>query len=41
MAEQFSQPIEALNLSVRSYNCLKREGVHTIGELLTRSEADP
>jgi len=40
MAEQFSQPIEALNLSVRSYNCLKREGVHTIGELLTRSEAD-
>jgi DNA-directed RNA polymerase subunit alpha len=40
MAEQFSQPIEALNLSVRSYNCLKREGVHSIGELLTRSEAD-
>lgn len=40
MAEQFGQPIEALNLSVRSYNCLKREGVHTIGELLTRSEAD-
>ena len=40
MAEQFSQPIEALNLSVRSYNCLKREGVHTLGELLTRSEAD-
>ena len=40
MAEQFSQPIEALNLSGRSDNCLKREGVHTIGELLTRSEAD-
>jgi DNA-directed RNA polymerase subunit alpha len=27
MAEQLSMPIEALNLSVRSYNCLKREGV--------------
>ncbi|HST98189.1 MAG TPA: DNA-directed RNA polymerase subunit alpha C-terminal domain-containing protein, partial [Geodermatophilus sp.] len=22
------------------YNCLKREGVHTVGELVTRSEAD-
>jgi len=25
---------------VRSYNCLKREGVHTVGELVGRSEAD-
>ncbi|MBK3582026.1 DNA-directed RNA polymerase subunit alpha, partial [Streptomyces sp. MBT65] len=22
------------------YNCLKREGVHSVGELLARSEAD-
>ncbi len=27
-------------MSVRSYNCLKREGIHTVGELVTRSEAD-
>ena len=39
-AEQLSTPIEQLDLTVRSYNCLKREGVHTVGELLSRSEAD-
>lgn len=32
--------IEELNLSVRSYNCLKRAGITTIGELLQYSEAD-
>jgi DNA-directed RNA polymerase subunit alpha len=25
---------------VRSYNCLKREGIHTVGELISRSEQD-
>jgi len=39
-AEQLSTPIEQLDLTVRSYNCLKREGIHTVGELLGRSEAD-
>jgi DNA-directed RNA polymerase subunit alpha len=39
-AEQLTMPIEALDLTVRSYNCLKREGIHTVGELITRSEAD-
>lgn len=39
-AEQLSMPVEELNLSVRSYNCLKREGIHTVGELITRSEAE-
>jgi DNA-directed RNA polymerase subunit alpha len=33
-------PIEELDLSVRSYNCLKREGVTTIGELIQKSESD-
>jgi Bacterial RNA polymerase, alpha chain C terminal domain len=33
-------PIEELDLSVRSYNCLKREGITTVGELTTKSEAD-
>jgi len=33
-------PIEDLNLSVRSYNCLKREGVNTVGDLIQRSEQE-
>ena len=40
VAEQLSTPIEQLDLTVRSYNCLKREGIHTVGELIGRSEAD-
>jgi DNA-directed RNA polymerase subunit alpha len=36
----FAMPIEDLDLTVRSYNCLKREGIHTVGELVSRSEAD-
>jgi DNA-directed RNA polymerase subunit alpha len=33
-------PIEDLDLSVRSYNCLKREGVATVGELVQKTEQD-
>lgn len=33
-------PIEEMNLSVRSYNCLKREGVQTVGELIQKGEQD-
>jgi DNA-directed RNA polymerase subunit alpha len=33
-------PIEELDLSVRSYNCLKRHGVNTIGQLTECSEQD-
>ncbi len=33
-------PIEELDLSVRSYNCLKRQGVNTIGSLTECSETD-
>ena len=33
-------PVEDLNLTVRSYNCLKREGIHTVSELVSRSEQD-
>ncbi|MFM7389534.1 MAG: DNA-directed RNA polymerase subunit alpha [Vampirovibrionales bacterium] len=32
--------IEDLELSVRAFNCLKRANIHSIQELLTRSEAD-
>ncbi|WP_062383898.1 DNA-directed RNA polymerase subunit alpha [Demequina iriomotensis] len=40
LEEDYNQPIEELNLTQRSYNCLKREGIHTVGELTARSEAD-
>jgi len=32
--------VEELNLSVRSYNCLKREGINTVGDLVEKSEAE-
>jgi len=40
LAADMALPIEDLDLTVRSYNCLKREGIHTVGELISRSEAD-
>nr|WP_243886618.1 DNA-directed RNA polymerase subunit alpha [Dermatophilus congolensis] len=40
LAADLALPIEELDLTVRSYNCLKREGIHTVGELVGRSEAD-
>lgn len=36
----YSMPIEDLDFSVRSYNCLKREDIHTVGELAERAESD-
>ncbi len=33
-------PIEELELSVRSFNCLKRSGISTVGDLANRTEAD-
>jgi DNA-directed RNA polymerase subunit alpha len=32
--------IEELDLSVRSYNCLKRAGINTVQELIQRTEED-
>ena len=31
-------PIEELELGVRSYNCLKRVGIETIGDLVMKTE---
>ena len=42
-AEETSSPsisIEDLELSVRAFNCLKRANIHSIQELLQKSEAD-
>ena len=33
-------PIEELELGVRSYNCLKRVGIETIGDLVSKSEGE-
>ncbi|GGA63597.1 DNA-directed RNA polymerase subunit alpha [Pseudoclavibacter endophyticus] len=35
---ELAMPIEDLDLSVRSYNCLKREGIDTVAELVALSE---
>src|SRR5699024_12118248 len=32
--------VEELDLSVRSYNCLKRAGIDTVEELIQRTEED-
>jgi DNA-directed RNA polymerase subunit alpha len=32
--------IEELDLSVRSYNCLKRAGINTVEDLTNKTEAD-
>ncbi|MDH4112848.1 MAG: DNA-directed RNA polymerase subunit alpha [Actinomycetota bacterium] len=32
--------IEELNLSVRSYNCLKREGINAVGDVVLKSESE-
>lgn len=38
MSNELATPIESLDLSVRSYNCLKREGINTVSELVALSE---
>jgi len=35
-----AMPIEELDLSVRPYNCLKRAGINTLGDLLQRTEEE-
>ncbi len=38
--ENLNRSVEELDLSVRSYNCLKNAQIQTIGDLVTRTEAD-
>jgi DNA-directed RNA polymerase subunit alpha len=38
--EHLNKSVDELELSVRSYNCLKNANIRTIGELVTRSEAE-
>ena len=39
-AELYDMPIEQLNLSVRTYNCLKRSGINRLGQILEMKEED-
>jgi DNA-directed RNA polymerase subunit alpha len=38
--ENLNRSVEELELSVRSYNCLKNANIQTIGDLVVRTEAD-
>jgi DNA-directed RNA polymerase subunit alpha len=40
MGEQLNRSVEELELSVRSYNCLKNANIQTIGELVHKTEAE-
>ena len=39
--EHMAQSIDALEFTVRSYNCLKRAGISTVGELVDYCYAKP
>ncbi len=38
--EKFNMPIEQLDLSSRTFNSLRRDGITTVGELITRGEKE-
>ncbi|TET25264.1 MAG: DNA-directed RNA polymerase subunit alpha [Dehalococcoidia bacterium] len=38
--EKYEMPVEQLNLSVRTLNCLRRGGINTVGELITKGEKE-
>lgn len=38
--EIYNMPIEQLNLSVRTLNCLRRGGITTVGEVMSRGEKE-
>jgi len=38
--EKFNMPVEQLDLSVRTMNCLRRSSINTIGELISKKSKD-
>jgi len=38
--EKFNMPVEQLDLSVRTMNCLRRAGIATVGELVSKGEKE-
>jgi DNA-directed RNA polymerase subunit alpha len=39
-AAQYNMPVESLNLTARTLNCLKRASIHKVGEILERSRSE-
>jgi len=39
-AKTLEMPIEELDLSVRSFNCLKRAGINTVGDLVEKTDEE-
>ncbi len=39
-AVKYNMPVESLNLTARTLNCLKRVSIHKVGEILEQSRAD-
>ena len=40
LAKKLNRSVDELELSVRSYNCLKKTSIETIGELVQKTEAE-
>lgn len=40
LPEMYSQPLEVLDLPVRSYNCLRKHGIRTVGDLAVMSRSE-
>lgn len=40
LSKQFDMKIEELDLSLRSFNCLKRAGIDTVGDMLEKTETE-
>ena len=38
--EKYNMPVEQLNLSVRTMNCLSRAGIATVGEIISKGEKE-
>lgn len=38
--EQYNMPVEQMDLSVRTLNCLRRAGITTVGELISKEERE-
>ena len=38
--EKYNMPVEQLDLSVRTMNCLRRTGIATVGEIISRGEKE-
>jgi len=38
--EQYNMPVEQLDLTVRTMNCLRRAGISTVGEIISRGEKE-